>query len=98
MPQDKARKPSRTYPLELKREAVQMHEEGHSAKAIADRLGLPRTNLIYKWRDQLKDHASSAAEAEKSSDVAELQAELSRTRRERDILKKALAILGRNEP
>ena len=95
MPQDKSRKPPRIYPLELKREAVQMHQDGHSAKAIADRLGLPRTNLIYKWRDQLKAQADSVSEP--AADVAELQAELSRVRRERDILKKALSILGRNE-
>lgn len=94
MPEDKSRKPSRIYPLELKREAVQMHQDGHSAKEIADRLGLPRTNLIYKWRDQLKDQSSRAAP---TAEVAELQAELARVRRERDILKKALSILGRNE-
>ena len=27
---------------------------GHPAVSIAERLRLPRTNLIYKWRDRFK--------------------------------------------
>lgn len=95
MPRNNARKPNRIYPLELKREAVQMYEDGHSAKEIADRLGLPRTNLIYKWRDKLE--ALVSADTKPDPSIKELQAELSRVRLERDILKKALSILGRNE-
>lgn len=90
------RKASRTYPLELKREAVAMLADGHSATSIAERLGLPRTNLIYKWRDQLKSREEVESARPKAT-VEELQAELSRVERERDILKKALAILGRND-
>lgn len=96
MPAKDGRKPCRSYPIELKREAVQMLEDGHSAKSIASNLGLPRTNLIYKWRDKLRGTGTSAASSA-SRDVQELEAELSRVLRERDILKKALAILGRNE-
>lgn len=96
MPEKKSRKASRIYPLELKQEAVQMYQDGHSVKAIADRLGLPRTNLIYKWRDQLKAQSDASGESRPGRTVEELEAELSQVRRERDILKKALAILGRN--
>ena len=96
MPAKGGKKPNRVYPLELKREAVQMLEDGHSATSIASRLGLPRTNLTYKWRDRFRTQESSS-EAD-VQDVEELQAELSRVRRERDILKKALSILGRSEP
>ena len=96
MPQEKRRKPSRIYPIELKREAVQMHQDGHSPQEIAERLGLPRVNLIYKWRDQLSDQSDSG-DGQRPASVEELQAELARVQRERDILKKALAILGRNE-
>ena len=96
MSAEKKRKPARAYPLELKREAVAMLADGHSATSIAERLGLPRTNLIYKWRDQLKSREEGEAPRPKVS-VDELQAELSRVERERDILKKALAILGRND-
>ena len=90
------KKQSRIYPVSLKNEAVAMLEEGHSAKSIADRLGLPRTNLIYKWRDRMKQLSGETNQEAQS--IEELKAELSRVQRERDILKKALAILGRNEP
>lgn len=96
MPASEGKKPSRIYPQELKREAVQMLEDGHSATSIASRLGLPRTNLIYKWRDRFR--VLDASEPETGRSVEELEAELARVRRERDILKKALSILGRNEP
>ena len=88
----------RIYPLELKREAVQMLADGHSAKSIAQRLGLPRTNLIYKWRDRFNQLSGRVDETRDELSVEELKAELSRVQRERDILKKALAILGRNDP
>lgn len=89
------KKPRRIYPEELKREAVQMLEDGHSATSIASRLGLPRTNLIYKWRDRFRARETSKV-SETNRSVEELEAELGRVRRERDILKKALSILGRH--
>lgn len=99
MPEKTNRKSNRIYPAELKREAVQMLEDGHSAKSIAERLGLPRTNLIYKWRDRFKQQSGQADDSRGDDpSVEELKARLSRVERERDILKKALAILGRNEP
>lgn len=96
MPDKSVKKTNRIYPIELKREAVAMLADGHSAKSIAERLGLARTNLIYKWRDRLKQLSVEPSETPDS--VEELKAELSRVRRERDILKKALAILGRSDP
>lgn len=98
MPSKDARRTNRIYPIELKQEAVQMLLDGHSATSIADRLGLSRTNLIYKWRDQLNVQGSSVSTASASElKIRSLEAELLRVQRERDILKKALAILGRNE-
>lgn len=98
MPRSSERKPARIYPDELKQQAVQMLEDGHSAAAIASRLGLPRTNLIYKWKERLQERGvateNSTAAAQR---IRELEAELARVLRERDILKKALAILGRHE-
>lgn len=98
MPSKDGRKSSRIYPVELKQEAVQMLDDGHSATEIARRLGLPRTNLIYKWRDQVsvQDVPKTTANAAERK-IRELEAELLRVQRERDILKKALAILGRHE-
>ena len=98
MPSKDGRKASRIYPVELKQEAVQMLEDGHSATEIARRLGLPRTNLIYKWKDQVSVQGTPKVTPNAADPrVRELEAELQRVQRERDILKKALAILGRHE-
>jgi len=98
MPSKDGRSPSRIYPLELKQEAVQMLNDGHSATEIARRLGLPRTNLIYKWKEQACVQGTPKATPNASDlRIRELEVELQRVQRERDILKKALAILGRQE-
>lgn len=92
----KNRKPSRrTYPDELKREAVQMYLDGHAADDVADRLGLPSSNLIYGWKTHLAKRDD--APVPEQDRVRELQEELARVKRERDILKKALAIFSRRE-
>lgn len=86
----------RVYDDEFKREAVQMLLDGHTAASVAERLGLPRTNLLYRWKQQqLEDTGPVATSLE--ARVRELESELQRTQRERDILKKALAIFGRHE-
>lgn len=70
--------------------------DGHSAKSVVDRLGLSGTNLLYRWKsDQLKKSGPVASTLE--SRVRELEIELRRVERERDILKKALAIFGRTD-
>ena len=89
MPSKDGRKASRIYPVELKQEAVQMLDDGHSAIEIARRLGLPRTNLIYKWRDQVSvQGATKTTPNAAERKIRELEAELQRVQRERDILKK----------
>jgi transposase len=51
---------------------------------------------LYRWkRDQLERTGPIATSLE--ARVRELEIELQRVQRERDILKKALAIFGRNE-
>ena len=63
---------------------------------MADHLGLSGTNLLYRWkREQLAESGPVAGALEVR--VHELEIELRRVERERDILKKALAIFGRNE-
>ena len=70
--------------------------DGHSAASVADRLGLSNTNLLYRWKSsQLEESGPIATSLE--ARVHELEVELQRVIRERDILKKALAIFGRNE-
>ena len=85
----------RRYTKEFKEEVVQMHLDGHSAASIAERLGLSGPNLVYRWkRDLLGKAGQTASTLDKR--VQELEAELRRVERERDILKKALAIFGRD--
>ena len=99
----KARKPElpvratrRVFSAEFRREAVQMMLDGHTAASVSERLGLSGTNLLYRWkREQLERTGPVATSLE--ARVRELEIELHRVERERDILKKALAIFGRHE-
>lgn len=86
----------RSFTDEFKREAVALLLDGHSATSVSERLGLSNTNLLYRWKQaQLNESGPIATSLE--ARVHELEAELQRVIRERDILKKALAIFGRNE-
>ena len=86
----------RTFTKEFKREAVQMVLDGHSPSSVSKNLGLGNTNLIYRWKAELIDESGPAAEA-LDDEVRQLREELQRTRRERDILKKALTIFSQQE-
>jgi transposase len=81
---------------EFKEEAVQMLLDGHTAKSIVDRLGLSGTNILYRWKSQQLQQSGPLASSLEAR-VRELEIELRRVERERDVLKKALAIFGRNE-
>lgn len=86
----------RAFTDEFKREAVQMLLDGHTASSVASRLGLSGTNALYRWkREQLERSGPVATSLE--ARVRELECALHRAERERDILKKALAIFGRHE-
>ena len=84
----------RRYDDELKREAVQMMLDGHSAASVAANLGLSGPNLIYRWKAKYVE-ASGPAATQLDERVRELEEQLRRVERERDILKKALAIFSR---
>ncbi|MEM6473774.1 MAG: transposase [Planctomycetota bacterium] len=86
----------RSYTDEFKREAVQMLLDGHSAASICERLGISGTNLLYRWKQQLMDRAGPVGES-LDERVKELQQEVKRLERERDVLKKALIIFGRQD-
>ena len=87
----------REFTEEFRREAAcRCFLDGHSAASVAERLGLAGTNLLYRWkREQLERTGPVATSLE--ARVHELEIELHRVERERDILKKALAIFGRQE-
>lgn len=91
------RKPQRRdYSDEFKEEAVQMLLDGHTAAAVIDRLGISNTNVLYRWK---KEHLAKSGPVASTLEarVKELEGELRRVEREREVLKKALAIFGRNE-
>src|SRR5215471_13514342 len=92
-PKQPAKAQRRVYPEELKKEAVQMLLDGHSASSVAENLGLPHTSLLYRGKAQALDQAGAAASALEVR-VRQLEEQLRRTERERDILKKALAIFS----
>jgi len=94
--QSKNRSQRRHYDEEFRREAVQMMLDGLSASSVAERLGLSGANLLYRWKQQQLERSGPVATTLEAR-VRELEVELQRVQRERDILKKALAIFGRHE-
>jgi len=90
------RTPRRRFTKEFKEEAVQMLLDGHTASSVAKRLGLSGPGMLYRWKRQLIGQAGKTGTSLESR-VRELEQELKRVERERDILKKALAIFGRDE-
>ena len=84
----------RRFTREFKEEAVQMVLDGHSVASVCQRLGLSSPTVLYRWKRQLIRQGGTAAVGLEAR-VRELEAELRRVEQERDILKKALAIFGR---
>jgi len=90
---EKRRLGRRTYSDELKAEAVQMLLDGHRVGSVVSNLGLSGPNLLYRWKAQrLKQNGVAAETLEQR--VRQLEEELRRVERERDVLKKALAIFS----
>jgi len=83
----------RQYDDALKQEAVQMLLDGHTAQSIVDNLGITGTNLLYRWKAKFIEKSGPAASTLEAR-VRQLEEDLRRTERERDILKKALAIFS----
>lgn len=84
----------RSYDREFKQEAVRMFLDGQSASAVAERLGISTPNLIYQWKAQELDQGGATSQ-HLDQRLKELEEELRQTQRERDVLKKALAIFSR---
>ncbi len=91
----------RSSTAEFKREAVRLMEtSGKPVAQLARDLGVNDNNL-YRWRSLYGSQPQSAA----NGNLAEMEAELKRLRREvevlraeRDILKKAMSIVSRSQP
>jgi transposase len=84
----------RQFDREFKEQAVRMMLDGHSASTVATNLGIDNPNLVYRWKKDLLQESGVAATT-LDARVRELQEKLQRVERERDILKKALAIFSR---
>ena len=90
----KGKRSRRAFTAEFKEEAVRMLLDGHSATSVAERLGLSGANVLYRWKRKILGEEGAIA-SDLESRVRQLEAELARVERERDILKKALAIFSR---
>lgn len=86
----------RRFTEEFKQEAVQMLVDGHSAASVAANLGLKSTNNLYRWKAEILAKGGQATESLEAINK-DLRSELARTRKERDVLKKALAIFSQQE-
>ena len=89
----------RKYDLEFKLEAVRMAAEpGVTNRSVERRLGIGQ-GVLSRWKRELRNdstHASASKAHLKPGDeeVRRLKRENERLRRERDILKKAVAIFS----
>jgi transposase len=98
----------RQYDEQFKRDAVALFEGGRSATQLARELGVSQWNLR-DWKRIFGTGgikaASSPAKApaaggtvEQAVELADLRRELEAVKRQRDILKKALAIVAQDPP
>lgn len=85
----------RRYDPDFKREAVlTVLNEGRRIKDVAAGLGV-RAEILSRWkREYLAQRGGGLTETE--TEVQRLRKELEKTQRERDILKKAVAIFSKN--
>ena len=86
----------RTYPKDFKEEAVSLiNDQGYSVPEAAKSLGI-RTNLLYRWKQQIEDQkqGKSLAEGERE-ELKRLRKENKLLRMEKDILKKASAFFAK---
>ncbi|MCC7085113.1 MAG: transposase [Pirellulales bacterium] len=64
--------------------------DGHTAASVAERLVLSGTNVLYRWKQEQLDRTGPVATSLEAR-VRELESELQRIQRERDILKRVFA-------
>jgi transposase len=95
-------KEQKTYTAEFKREAVLLAQtSGKPIIQVARELGISDTS-IHQWRKELAEHGceafpGSGHQTAQEEELRQLKRELERTRQERDIFKKTIAIFSRNQ-
>jgi transposase len=85
----KSKKRQRKYDAQFKQEALRQIENGQSVASVAQALGVSEA-LLYQWRQRSR-HSNSG----QSGEVEALRKQIKQLETERDILKKALTIFGR---
>jgi transposase len=89
----------RKYDLEFKLEAVRMaNEPGATNRDVERRLGIGQ-GVLSRWKRELKESGTTAFPGKgrlkpEDEELRQLKRENDRLRRERDILKKAVAIFS----
>ena len=92
----------RRFDSQFKLDAVRLMEESErSVREVAQDLGI-RATVLYRWKRELASDPAHAFPGKghmkpEQEQLQQLQAELTRVKQERDILKKALAFFSRNE-
>jgi transposase len=92
-------KKRRTYDKEFKREAVRLViEEGRKAAEVERNLGIGRST-VGRWLREMREDPEQAFPGKgylkpNDEEIRALKRELERVKRERDILKKAVAIFS----
>ena len=95
------KKGRRNYDIEFKREAVRLVvEEGRKASEVERNLGITPT-LVSRWIREVSEDPEYAFPGKgrlkaPDEEIRKLQRENERLRRERDILKKAVAIFSKD--
>ena len=84
----KAQPSRRSFTEEFQREAVAMLLDGYSAPSVAERLELSNPRLLSRWKSAQREQSGPVG-ASLEARVQELEVELARVTRERDLLKKA---------
>jgi transposase len=89
----------RKYDLEFKQEAVRMAAEpGVTNRSVERRLGIGQ-GVLSRWKRELRENGKQAFPGKghlkpEDEEIRRLKRETERLRRERDILKKAVAIFS----
>ena len=93
----------RTFTREFKLNAVELSYERPSIVELANELDI-RPELLYRWRSEFGIYQGKSFPgngkpkmSEEESEIARLNKELSETRMERDILKKAVSIFSKSD-
>lgn len=93
MQKESVKKKHRKYDAAFKSEALRQVQNGLGVPEVARSLGISE-NLLYNWRSLQRSEMSSE-ELATQTEIEQLRKQLKAVETERDILKKALHIIGR---